>query len=67
MHVKSVINYNQTSWQEVSMYWNDQKSKEFYKVVLEMESMLNNLDKACEKMDSNNKNILARLNKLENL
>ena len=68
MRVNSVINNNRTAWQEVSRYWNDQKSRDFNIVVCqEMEAILNRLDGACERLEAGTESALARLSRLENI
>ena len=67
MRVNSVINHNRSAWQEVSRYWKDQKSGDFNAVVCrDMEAILNQLDRACERLESETENVLARLSRLEN-
>ena len=66
MRVNSVINHNRSAWQEVSLHWNDQKSRDFNTVVCrDMESLLQQLDRACEKLESDTENVLAGLRRLE--
>ena len=50
------------------MHWNDQKSRDFNTVVCQdMEAILNQLDRVCEKLGSGTENVLSRLSRLENL
>jgi predicted 2-oxoglutarate/Fe(II)-dependent dioxygenase YbiX len=68
MRVIAVINNNQTAWQEVSLSWNDTISQRFHTSVLtEMDSILQYLDRACEKLETETENVLSMLNRYENL
>ena len=68
MRVNSVINHNRSAWQEVSLHWNDQKSRDFNTVVCrDMEAILQQLDRACQNLENETDGVLARLRRLENL
>jgi hypothetical protein len=68
MRVNLVISNNQDAWQDVSNYWKDEKAEYFYSSgILAMESILNNLDSACEKLEKDTEDLLARLSKVENI
>ena len=68
MRVIAVINNNQTAWQEVSLSWNDTISQRFRKSVLtEMDSVLQYLDRACEKLETETESVISKLSRYENL
>ena len=68
MCVNTVINHNQSAWQEVSLHWNDEISHKFHSSVMaELETILNSLNAACSKLELDTDNVITRLTRLNSL
>ena len=68
MRVTNVINHNQSAWQEVSAFWNDDVSQKFYSSGFTvLENFLQDLDRACERLETESTNVINNLNRYSSI